>query len=81
MRKTIWLLVAGAVALALVLGVPYNRGPSEEEKQVFSAFHQKISDSSRSNVDERKKTDLQLALAVAMSAGETGLKQARDCYK
>jgi hypothetical protein len=115
MRKTICLLVVGAVALALMLGVPYNRGPSEEEKQVVSAFQriqsdlytlgptdafgkqvasaesmlsrlkrangsqcvvsvlgrsvasyrliQKISDSSRSNVDERKKTDLQLASA------------------
>jgi hypothetical protein len=42
---------------------------------------QKIIDSSRENVNERKRTDLQLALAVAMSAGETGLKQAMDCYK
>jgi hypothetical protein len=38
MRKVIWLLLAGAVALALVLGVPYKRGPSEEEKRVFSEF-------------------------------------------
>jgi hypothetical protein len=133
MRKVVWLLVVGAVALALVLGVPYNRGPSGEEKQVFSEFQriqsglyalgptdafgkqvasaenmlgrlkqakgsqcvvsvlersvasyrliQKISDSSRGNVDERKKTDLQLALAVSMSACETSLKQAMGCYK
>jgi hypothetical protein len=42
---------------------------------------QKISDSSRGNVDELRKTDLQLALAVSMSVCETGLKQAMDCYK
>lgn len=42
---------------------------------------QKIRDSSQENIDERKKTDLQLALAVSMSTGETFLKQAMDCYK
>jgi hypothetical protein len=133
MRKVIWLLVSGVATTVLVLGIPYNRGPSEEEKQVLSAFQkiqsdlyasgptdafgkqvssaenilvrlkqangsqcvvsllersvasyrliQKIRDSSQENVDERKKTDLQLALAVSMSTCETGLKQAMDCYK
>jgi hypothetical protein len=133
MRKLIWLFVFGAAAIVLVLGIPYNRGPSEEEKQVLSAFQkiqsdlyasgptdalgkqvstaenilahlkqangsqcvvsllersvasyrliQKIRDSSKENVDERKKMDLQLALAVSMLTCETGLKQAMDCYK
>ena len=133
MRKVIWLFIFGAVSTAVVVGIPYNRGPSEEEKQVLSAFQkiqsdlyasgptdafgkqvssaenilvrlkqangsqcvvsllersvasyrliQKIRDSSQENVDERKKTDLQLALAVSMSTCETGLKQAMDCYK
>ena len=115
-----------------MLGIPYNKGPSGQEKQVLSAFQkiqsdlyesgpndafgkqvsmaenilarlkqangsqcvvsvlersmasyrliQKIRDSSQENADERKKTDLQLALAVSMSACETGLKQALDCY-
>jgi hypothetical protein len=133
MRKVIWLFIFGAVAIVLVIGIPYNRGPSEEEKQVLSAFQkiqsdlyesgptdafgiqvstvenilarlkqangsqcvvnvlersmasyrliQKIRDSTQVNLDERKKTDLQLALAVSMSACETGLKQALDCYK
>ena len=133
MRKLIWLFVIGAVATAVVLSIPYKRGPSEEEKQVLSAFQriqsdlyalgptdafgnqvssaenilarlkqakgskcvvgalersvasyrliQKIRDSSQGNIDERKKTDLQLALAVSMSTGETCLKQAMDCYR
>lgn len=133
MRKVIWLLVIGAIATAVVLSIPFKRGPSEEEKQLLSAFQriqsdlyaqgptdafgnqvssaenrlgrlkqangsqcvvgvlersvasyrliQKIRDSSKDNIDERKKTDLQLALAVSMSTGETCLKQAMDCYK
>ena len=133
MKKVSWLLVFGVAATVVVLGIPYNRGPSEEEKRVLSAFQkiqsdlyasgatdaigkqvssaenilarlkqangsqcvvsvlersvasyrliQKIRDSSQENLDERKKTDLQLALAVSMSACETGLKQAMDCYK
>lgn len=133
MRKVIWLFVIGAVATAVVLSIPYKRGPSEEEMQVLSAFQriqsdlyalgptdvfgkqvssaenmlgrlkqakesqcvvgvlersvasyrliQKIRDSSQGPIDERKKTDLQLALAVSMSTGETCLKQAMDCYK
>ena len=36
--------VFGAVAIVLVLGIPYNRGPSEEEKQVLSAFQKIQSD-------------------------------------
>jgi hypothetical protein len=133
MRKVIWLLAIGAVATAVVLSIPYKRGPSEEEKEVLSAFQriqfdlyasgpsdafgrqvesaenilaslkqvngsqcvvsalersvasyrliQKIRDSGQGKIEERKKTDLQLALAVSMSTGETCLKQAMDCYK
>jgi hypothetical protein len=133
MRKVKWLLVFGAIAIVLVLGIPYNRGPSEDEKQVLLAFQKiqsdlyasgptdafakqvssaenmlarlkqangsqcvvsvleravasyrlihKIRDSNQENLDERKKTDLQLVLTVSMSACETGLKQAMDCYK
>jgi hypothetical protein len=133
MRKVIWLFVIGTVATAVVLSIPYKLGPSEEEKQVLSAFQriqsdlyalgptdafgnqvssaenilvrlkqangsqcvvgalersvasyrliQKIRDSSQINIDEQKKTDLQLALAVSMSTGETCLKQAMDCNK